>query len=290
MRGLRSVLNTRRQRIREFGCTHPVVLLTRERWDGCTLGKFLKLCAVIAVMISFAVGGAREQEKIEADYVPASEYLPAFIAEEKGSFQKHTLDVQLTRVPLISNIRPAFLADDLQLGINTTVGFVQAIDGGVDLVIVPGGVGETGNTVKLAAAHASSIPPPKDLEGKKLCVPSLSSMLDVVVCKWVLDRGVDIKKVNIVKAGFRLQTDAPKSHQIDAAVAAKSLHGRMIHTGIAMPIANFVPAVAANQIGNSRQATRSWAPTHEKEIEEVRQALDHIAFARTDVDEALQIE
>lgn len=235
MRGLRSVLNTRRQRIREFGCTHPVVLLTRELWDGCIIGKALKLCAVVALMISFAVGGAREQEKIEAGYVPASEYLPAFIAEEKGSFQKHALDVQLTRVPLISNIRPAFLADDLQLGVNTTVGFVQAVDGGVDLLIVQRGIGESGNTVKLAAAHASSIPPPKDLEGKKLCVPSLSSTLDVVVCKWVLDRGVDIKKVKI-------------------------------------------------EIGNSRQSTRSWAPTHENEIEEVRQALqDHIAFARTDV-------
>ena len=257
------------------------------------IGKLLGLCAAAAFALTVASGLAQAQQKIRAGYIPVTEYLPAFIAQEKGFFRKHGIDVELVRVPLISNIPPALLAGDLQIGINTTTGFLQAVDGGLDLVIIAGAarIGEKGNTVSLVAAKDSGISKPKDLEGKKLAVSGLSSALDLLVRKWMIDRGVDVQKVNIVEVGFPLQSDALKSHQIDAAVVIEPFRGRMIEAGIASQLADFMPEVAANQIGNFWQATRAWASAHPKEIDEFRQALqDGIDFTRTDLEEAHQIE
>ena len=98
--------------------------------------RFVRGAFALAILLSANAGYA--QEKIRIGYVPVADYLPAFIAQDEGYFKAHGLNTELQRVPLISNIAPALLNGDLQVGIGTPTEFLQAVNAGLDLVIVAG--------------------------------------------------------------------------------------------------------------------------------------------------------
>ena len=56
------------------------------------------------------------QSKINAGYVTATDFVPLLIAKEKGYFANHGLDVEPKRIPIITNIPPALISGDLQIG------------------------------------------------------------------------------------------------------------------------------------------------------------------------------
>src|SRR5512140_262129 len=91
---------------------------------------------LVAALIGFAVAPAFAQAPIKVGYVPVTDYLPAYVAKEKGFFDKHKVAVELQRIPLIANIPPALLSGSVQIGISTGPGFLQATEGGRDSVVV----------------------------------------------------------------------------------------------------------------------------------------------------------
>jgi NitT/TauT family transport system substrate-binding protein len=253
--------------------------------------RFFSLAVASAIMLSAGTGYA--QEKVRIGYVPVSDYLPAFVAQDKGYFKAHGLNVELQRVPLISNIPPALLADDLQIGNNTPTGFLQAVDAGLDLVIVAGAarISKETNPVSLAVRPDAGIHTPADLKGKRLAVSGLRSSLDFLLRKWLEERGVDPKDIKFVEIGFPLQSDALKSKQIDAAVVAEPFRSRMYAAGIAEKLSDFLPEVANNQLGNFWQSTRKWAESHKPQIVALRESMQQaIDFMKDNEAEARQIE
>lgn len=247
----------------------------------------------VASAIALSAGIGHAQEKIRIGYVPVSDYLPAFVAQDKGYFKAHGLNVELQRVPLISNIPPALLAGDLQIGNNTPTGLLQAVDAGLDLVIVAGAarITKETNPVNLAVRKDSGIHSPADLKGKRVAVSGLGSALDVLLRKWLEERGINPKDVNIVEIGFPLQSDALKSKQIDAAIIIEPFRSRMYAAGIAEKLSDFLSEVANNQLGNFWQSTRKWADSHGPEIAALRLSLQEgMDLIKTNEAEARQIE
>ena len=85
--------------------------------------------------------------KVSIGYPTSSDFLPALVAKERGFFEKHGIDAAMTRVPLINNIPAAMMSGDLDIGAATPPTFLQAVDGGLDLVLVAS-----------AARHRKSLP------------------------------------------------------------------------------------------------------------------------------------
>ena len=74
--------------------------------------------------------------KVAIGYPTSSDFLPALVAKEKGFFEKQGIDAVMTRVPLINNIPAAMMSGDLQIGAATPPTFLQAVDGGLDLLLI----------------------------------------------------------------------------------------------------------------------------------------------------------
>ena len=63
----------------------------------------------------------------------------AFVAANEGIFKKHGLDVEMKLVPNSSTTPAALIADSLQVATPTAPITLQAIEQGLDLVVLAGG-------------------------------------------------------------------------------------------------------------------------------------------------------
>ena len=160
---------------------------------------------------------AQSNPKIVFGYTAVSDFASVFVAAEEGYFKKRNLDVELKFIPLNSTIPAALQSDSLQIGGPTPSVFLQAVDGGLDLVLVAGG-GLTSKTITgfgLVARAGSGIKSAQDCVGKKIGVPGLGAFLHVTFRAWLKDSGVDYRKVNFVEAAFPQHADLLRGGSVD---------------------------------------------------------------------------
>jgi len=120
---------------------------------------------------------AQSTTKIVFGYTAVTDFASVFVAAEEGYFKKRGLDVELKFIPLNSTIPAALQSDSLQVGGPTPSVFLQAVDGGLDLMLVAGG-GLTSKTITgfgLVARAGSGIKSAQDCVGKKIGVPGLGA-------------------------------------------------------------------------------------------------------------------
>ena len=144
------------------------------------------------------------------------------IATYNGVFAKHGLDADITLIGINTNIPPAIVSDSIQIGGPTSTVFLQAVDGGLDLVAIAGAsVMDPSRTTIAVVEGRPDDPEPEDFVGKKVGAPGIGAFLHVLFRKWLIDRGVDPKKVNYVEVTFPTQNDALKSGSVDAVLTAE---------------------------------------------------------------------
>ena len=171
--------------------------------------------------------------KIVFGYTAVSDFASVFVAAEQGYFTKRKLDVELKFIPLNSTIPAALQSDSLQIGGPTPSVFLQAVDGGLDLVVLAGG-GVTSKTMTgfgLVARAGAGIRTPQDCVGKKIGVPGLGAFLHVTFRAWLKQNGVDYKKVTFIEASFPQHADLLRGGSIDAVVTADPFMSRITESG-----------------------------------------------------------
>ena len=97
--------------------------------------RFLATAAVAAIL---AVGSAYAQTKIQIGCTATSDCASAMVAIDEGIFKKHGLDAEMVLIGINSNIPAAILSNSIQIGGPTSTVFLQAADGGLDLVAIGG--------------------------------------------------------------------------------------------------------------------------------------------------------
>src|SRR5215217_6233562 len=130
-----------------------------------------RLLAAAGLAAALAASPVHAQSKIQIGCTATSDCASAMLAIDEGIFKKHGLDAEMVLIGINSNIPAAILSNSIQIGGPTTPVFLQAADGGLDLVAVAGAsvmnertsaltsvVGRTGATLK----------EPKDFAGKKV--------------------------------------------------------------------------------------------------------------------------
>jgi NitT/TauT family transport system substrate-binding protein len=177
---------------------------------------------------------AQAPTKIVFGYTAVSDFATLFIAREEGYFSKRGLDVEPKLIPLNPSLPPAIQSDSLQMGGPTPSVFLQAVDGGLDHVVITGG-GTTAKSmtgVGLVARAGAGIKTAQDCIGKKVGVPGLGAYLHVSFRAWLKSQGVDHTKVNFIEASFPQHGDLLRGGSIDAVVTADPFMTRIVSNGI----------------------------------------------------------
>jgi NitT/TauT family transport system substrate-binding protein len=254
----------------------------------------VRLAAIVAALSLGALSAvAAEPTAVMLGYGLTADYLPVFIAKDAGIFEKHGLDVTMKAVTSSSLAPPALVSNSLQISQATPPNLLLANDGGLDLVSVAA-------VARLTAAHphtslvthpSFTITGPKDLIGKKIAVPGISSAMDLVLRKWLIDGHVPLDKVTIVEAPFQQMGDMLKSGQLDAAFQFEPLLSRILASGAAAKSLDIMSATNPDVLGAIYASTREWATAHRDAVVAFNQSLaEAIAWEKEHSDEAHKIE
>jgi NitT/TauT family transport system substrate-binding protein len=131
----------------------------------------LSLFAPAMVLSLIATPSIAEPFKLKIACTATSDCATAMVARDQDIFAKHGLDADVTLIGINTNIPPAIVSDSIQIGGPTSPVFLQAVDGGLDLVAVAGASvmdPEESKTIAAVARSGVSIKEPKDFVGKKV--------------------------------------------------------------------------------------------------------------------------
>lgn len=235
------------------------------------------LSALAAAAAAAALPSRAQQShpKIVFGYTAVTDFASVFVAAEEGYFKKRSLDVELKFIPLNSTIPAALQSDSLQIGGPTPSVFLQAVDGGLDLVLVAGG-GLTSKTITgfgLVARAGSGIKSPQDCVGKKIGVPGLGAFLHVTFRAWLKDSGVDYRKVNFVEASFPQHADLLRGGSVDAVVSADPFMSRITESGAGYVASYYSTFLPENNQTIVHAAKREWVAKNPATARAFREAL-----------------
>lgn len=251
------------------------------------------LIGFILTSLFFGSQLAEAQTKISIGYTAAGDFLPAFVAFEKGYFEKRDIDASFTRVALASNIPAALMSKSIDIGTGTGPGLLQATEGGLDLVAVSGAARQRSDnpTVSLLARKDLNISAPADLRDKKIGVPGLNSVIDVVLRVWLEAMGVPVNQVTLIEASFPQMNDLLRGKTIDAVAVLEPFRSKIEQDGTAVKVADFFSEVHDNMIFGFWISTRIWAEANPKAVKDFREALtEAVTYVKANPEDVKTIE
>ena len=223
---------------------------------------------------------AHAQTKVRLGYTSVSSYMAAYVAKEQGIFARNGLDVELQAVAggaLVPGLQGGSLE---MIGIPPT-NVILAVISGLDMVYVAG----TAVTQKsdqdfgILIGKNSGISSAKELEGKKVSVPSVGGFLHVMALKWLVNQGVDPKKVGFVEANFAQTPDMLSRGTIQGAVSAAPFLNRAVESGASTVLAYLAADLPAKTSGSYYTTTGKWAQANPAAVRAFRQSImEAIAF------------
>jgi NitT/TauT family transport system substrate-binding protein len=157
--------------------------------------------------------------------------------------------------------------------------YLQAVDGGLDHVVLSGG-GLTSKSITgfgLVARAGSGIKNAQDVIGKKVGVPGLGAFLHVTFRGWLKNQGVDYRKVNFVEAAFPQHGDLLRGGTLDAVVSADPFMSRITDSGagyVASYYSTFLPEGEPTILYTAR---RDWVQKNTAAAHAFQQAIQEAA-------------
>jgi NitT/TauT family transport system substrate-binding protein len=237
---------------------------------------------IATAALAFGVGGAAHAEafKLKVACTATSDCASAMVARDQGIFAKHGLDADVSLIAINTTIPPAIVSDSIQIGGPTATVFLQAVDGGLDLVSIEGAsvMDPVANEAVAAVARTGvTIKEAKDFVGKKVGAPGIGAFLHVLFRKWLSDKGVDPKSVNFVEVTFPTMSDALKSGAVDAVLTAEPFVTRIKNAGTGEVAARYASELGRTDPIISYVATRAFAGQHPEVIKAFRASIEEAA-------------
>jgi len=199
--------------------------------DRIVVVSSLMLCAWIAFG---GVAGAQSAAltPVRAAYVPVITWLPAWIAKDKGMFERNGLDVTLTPIQNLS-LLPGAMGRQFDFGASTAPDLIKAAASGLDVVAVAGDVIETSarQSMQVIVRKDSGITSVKDLKGKIIATPTIGAIMHVATLAWLKKNGVDPNSIRAVEVPFPNMGDQLKAGRVDAIESLQPFVGMLIARG-----------------------------------------------------------
>jgi len=257
------------------------------------MSRYVAVFALLAIFAAPRPATSQTATKFNLGVGVGSDFITAFVAKDEGFFEKHGLDVTVSTVVNSALMPAALVSGSVQIAILTGPNIVLANEGGLDLVGVAGiaRIQKTNPRSNLVTRPELKISKPEDLKGKKIGVPGINSSLDLVLKKWLLDRGVKPSEVTEVEAPFAQMTDMLRGGQLDGALPVEPALSRVVDSGAAVKTFAVQSDVNPDFLASFWASTRDWATKNRGTVIAYRAALaDAWEFIKTHPDEVNAIE
>ncbi len=234
-------------------------------------------------LLAFALCSAsRAATAIKIGYIPSTDGVALWVAQEQGLFVKHGLDVTLTLMPTSPAATAAVMSGSIDVMLTGFMTVFQAVDADLPFAILAGAqILPTASNLSIVVRNDTNIRAAKDLVGKKLAVPGFGTALDIMVRRWMQAHGVDPSKVQFVEASLVQAPDLLKSGQVDASVMADPFYPRLIREKSAMKLGDLYDTAPAGVIVAGFSSTRKWAQSNPNVVQALRLALaEGAAYAK----------
>lgn len=249
-----------------------------------------KLCQIVLSVLLVSGGAAHAATKMQIGCTATTDCASAMVAVYEGIFKKHGLDAEMVLIGISSNIPAAILSNSIHIGAPTSSVFLQAVDGGLDLVAVSGGtvMNEASNdNIAAFVRNGVLIDEPKDFIGKKVGAPGLGAALHVMFLKWLVEKGVDPKAVNFVEVSFPTMADIIKSGGVDAVLTTEPYVSRLKNAGNGSVGVRYARELNRSEPIIFYVAARDWAASNPDTVSKFRLAISEAAtIVNTDREKA----
>lgn len=241
---------------------------------------------IVAAGLAAVLAAPAAAQKIHVGCTSSADCGTAMIAVDQGIFEKHGLDVEMTRIALNSNIPPALLSRSLEIGGPTSSVFLQAVDGGLDLVALAGAsrMHEATNEGTLAIVRDGvTIEKAQDFVGKKVGVPGFGAYIHILFNRYLMANGVDPAQVNMVETTFPSMPDVLRMGAVDAVLSGGPTVQRILSAGYGHEGPRFIAELGGSAPIIFYASTRDWAEANPEAVQKFRAAIAEAAeLAATD--------
>lgn len=238
--------------------------------------RSLRLILTALCFASGLAAGGAAADPIRVNYVPITDGIPLFVAEDQGFFDKRGLDVELTAAPNPSVMISAIASESAEVGHTVLIPVLSAWQAGIELSVIAGASAFPSvqpPAVGVLARKDSGIQAPKDLEGKTVGVVGLQSYHQAMVQRWMLENDSDYSKVRFVEVPFPQMQDLLTSGNVDAVVSVDPFYSKMIKEGAGYDFGDFVATMPDGAPIVIFVASREWTEAHPDEVKAFREAL-----------------
>jgi len=227
----------------------------------------LKSAGLALALVAGAFVQHASAQKIVLGFSASTAFSTSFVAANEGIFKKHGLDVEMKLVPNSSTTPAALVADSLQVATPTAPITLQAVEQGLDLMVLAGGsyYAKGIEDVAIMVKPDSPIKTAKDFEGKRVATAGLNAFLHVLFRKWLMENGVDYKKVTFTETPFAQQLDVLRSGQVDGILAVQPFLARGLETNMGRVIAYYIADLEGETLAGWYVATRKWVEANPKQ-------------------------
>jgi NitT/TauT family transport system substrate-binding protein len=182
--------------------------------------RFLTALGIIVLVLLLAFGSynyiTATEETIVVGYLPTSLDSALFVADDLGMFTKEGLKVQLVPFRTGSELIDAANKKQIDVGYVGITPVTTAIDQNSSIKIVAA-VNTDGSGI--VVSNTSNIKNATDFEGKKILIPKVGSIQDVLFRYMLLKNNVNPATVNITEMDVPLMQNALASGKVDGYVA-----------------------------------------------------------------------
>jgi ABC-type nitrate/sulfonate/bicarbonate transport system substrate-binding protein len=202
--------------------------------------RFLNLLRWFAAPIALlfcieAPGGAANGPAltpVRAAYIPVINWLPAWVAKEKGLFEKNGLDVSLTATQNIS-VLPGTLGRQFDLAPSTPPDLIKAAAGGLDVAAVAGETIEAKDnpSTHLIVRADSPVRSLADLKGRVVATPTIGAIIHVSLLHALKKNGIEPASIRAIEVPFSNMADQLKAGNVDAVEALDPFAGQLLAGG-----------------------------------------------------------
>jgi NitT/TauT family transport system substrate-binding protein len=169
---------------------------------------------------------------VRAAYIPVVTWLPAWIAKDKGFFERNGLSVSLTVTQNLS-VLPGTLGRQFDFAPSTPPDLIKAVVGGIEVVAVAGQAIETKDnpSTHVIVRADSTLQRMQDLKGKVIATPAIGAIIHVSLLHSLKMNGIDPASIRAVEVPFPNMADQLKAGNVDAVESLEPFAGQLLAAG-----------------------------------------------------------